>query len=170
MSHCGVAKVTAEIIRLARSMVTTGYCQDEPISSRTFDLSAPDGILAGKLLFVDGQAVEPGPEGAGEIFEAIQGSLLLEDGGVTLDGVGTVENPGATTGGFLGVAGVGGRIYRLGARRVLPRGKATFFAVKKEDPDPGSEVPVYSIFTTTGGVRVPGRFSQTGDRVSGGGG
>ena len=37
-------------------MVTTGYCQDEPINSRTFDLSAPDGILAGKLLFGDGQA------------------------------------------------------------------------------------------------------------------
>ena len=45
-----------KIIRLARSMVTTGYCQDEPINSRTFDLSAPDGILAGKLLFGDGQA------------------------------------------------------------------------------------------------------------------
>jgi hypothetical protein len=43
-------------IRLARSMVTTGYRQDEPINSRTFDLSAPDGILAGKLLFGDGQA------------------------------------------------------------------------------------------------------------------
>ena len=26
-----------KVIRLARSMVTTGYCQDEPISSRTFD-------------------------------------------------------------------------------------------------------------------------------------
>ena len=37
-------------------MVTTGYRQDEPINSRTFDLSAPDGILAGKLLFGDGQA------------------------------------------------------------------------------------------------------------------
>ena len=37
-------------------MVTTGYCLDEPISSRTFDLSAPHGILAGKLLFGDGQA------------------------------------------------------------------------------------------------------------------
>jgi hypothetical protein len=36
-------------------MVTTGYCQGEPISSRTFDLSAPDGILAGMLLFGDGQ-------------------------------------------------------------------------------------------------------------------
>ena len=43
-------------MRLARSMVTTGYCQDKPISSRTFDFSAPDGILAGKLLFSDGQA------------------------------------------------------------------------------------------------------------------
>ena len=37
-------------------MVTTAYCQDEPFNSRTFDLSAPDGILAGKLLFGDGQA------------------------------------------------------------------------------------------------------------------
>ena len=37
-------------------MVTTGYCQDKPISFRTFDLSAPDGILAGKLLFGDGKA------------------------------------------------------------------------------------------------------------------
>ena len=36
-------------------MVTTGYCRDEPISSRTFDLSAPDGALAGKLLLGDGQ-------------------------------------------------------------------------------------------------------------------
>ena len=43
-------------MRLARTMVTTGYCQYEPVSSRTFDLSAPDGILAGKLLFGDGQA------------------------------------------------------------------------------------------------------------------
>ena len=61
-------------------------------------------------LFVDGQAVEAGTEDAGESFEAIQGTFLLEDGGVTLDGVGTIENPGATTGGFLGVTGVGGRI------------------------------------------------------------
>jgi hypothetical protein len=45
-----------KVIRLARSMVTTGYRQDEPINSRTFDLTAPDGILAGKLLFGDGQA------------------------------------------------------------------------------------------------------------------
>ena len=43
-------------IRLARSMVTSGYRQDEPINSRTFDLSDPDGILAGKLLFGAGQA------------------------------------------------------------------------------------------------------------------
>ena len=48
--------MTTKIILLARSMVTTGYCQDEPISSRIFDLSAPDGILVGKLLFGDGQA------------------------------------------------------------------------------------------------------------------
>ena len=37
-------------------MVTIGYCQDEPTNSRTFDLSAPDGALAGKLLFGSGQA------------------------------------------------------------------------------------------------------------------
>ena len=37
-------------------MVTTGDCQCEPISSRTCDLSAPDWILAGKLLFGGGQA------------------------------------------------------------------------------------------------------------------
>ena len=43
-------------MRLARSMVTTGYCQDGPISSRTLDLRAPDGILVGKLLFGDVQA------------------------------------------------------------------------------------------------------------------
>ena len=49
-------KQQQKVIRLARSMVTAGYCQDEPISSHKFDLSAPDGILAGKLLFGDGQA------------------------------------------------------------------------------------------------------------------
>jgi hypothetical protein len=43
-------------IRLARNLVTTGYCQVEPTNSRTFALSAPDGILAGKHLFGDGQA------------------------------------------------------------------------------------------------------------------
>ena len=43
-------------MRLARSMVTTGYCQGEPISSCTFDLSAPDGVVVGQLLFGDGQA------------------------------------------------------------------------------------------------------------------
>ena len=37
-------------------MVTTGDCQDEPTNSRTFDLSAPGGILSGKLLFGDGEA------------------------------------------------------------------------------------------------------------------
>ena len=37
-------------------MVTICYCQDEPISSRAFELSAPDGILVGKFLFGDGQA------------------------------------------------------------------------------------------------------------------
>ena len=45
-----------KIIRLARSMVTTGYRQDEPISCRTSDLTALDGVLAGKLQFGDGQA------------------------------------------------------------------------------------------------------------------
>ena len=45
-----------KIVRLARSMVTTGYRQDEPISCRTSDLTALDGVLAGKLLFGDGQA------------------------------------------------------------------------------------------------------------------
>ena len=37
-------------------MVTTGYCQDEPVNSCTLDLSAPDRTLVGKLLFGDGQA------------------------------------------------------------------------------------------------------------------
>ena len=37
-------------------MVTSGYCQGEPINSRTFDLGAPDEILPGKLLFGDGLA------------------------------------------------------------------------------------------------------------------
>ncbi len=45
-----------KLIRLSRSMVTTGYRQDEPINSRTFDLTAPEGVLAAKLLFGDGQA------------------------------------------------------------------------------------------------------------------
>ena len=45
-----------KIIRLARSMITTGYRQDEPINCRTSDLTALDGVLAGKLLFGDGQA------------------------------------------------------------------------------------------------------------------
>ena len=45
-----------KIIRLARSMITTGYRQDEPINCRTSDLTASDGVLAGKLLFSDGQA------------------------------------------------------------------------------------------------------------------
>ena len=45
-----------QIIRLARSMITTGYRQDEPINCRTSDLTALDGVLAGKLLFGDGQA------------------------------------------------------------------------------------------------------------------
>lgn len=45
-----------KLIRLARSMVTTGHRQDEPAHSRTLVLSAPDGVLAAKLLFSDGQA------------------------------------------------------------------------------------------------------------------
>ena len=45
-----------KIIRLSRSMVTSGYRQDEPINSRTFDLNAEDGVLAAKLFFGDGQA------------------------------------------------------------------------------------------------------------------
>ena len=45
-----------KIIRLARSMITSGYRQDEPINCRTSDLTALDGVLAGKLLFGDGQA------------------------------------------------------------------------------------------------------------------
>ena len=45
-----------KIIRLARSMITSGYRQDEPINCRTSDLTASDGVLAGKLLFGDGQA------------------------------------------------------------------------------------------------------------------
>ena len=45
-----------KIIRLARSMVTMGYRADEPINSRTLDLTAADGVLARKLYFGDGQA------------------------------------------------------------------------------------------------------------------
>ena len=45
-----------KIIRLARSMVTSGYREDEPINSRTLDLTVADGVLARKLLFGDGQA------------------------------------------------------------------------------------------------------------------
>ena len=45
-----------KIIRLTRSMVTTGFRQDEPINSRTFDLTAADGVLASKFCFGDGQA------------------------------------------------------------------------------------------------------------------
>ena len=45
-----------KIIRLARSMITRGYRLDEPINCRTSDLTASDGVLAGKLLFGDGQA------------------------------------------------------------------------------------------------------------------
>ena len=45
-----------KIVRLARSMIAGGYKRDEPIRSRTFDLSSDDGIIAAKLLFGDGQA------------------------------------------------------------------------------------------------------------------
>ena len=45
-----------KIVRLARSMLAGGYKGDEPIRSRTFDLTSSDGILAAKLLFGDGQA------------------------------------------------------------------------------------------------------------------
>ena len=45
-----------KIVRLARSMIPSGYKRDELIRSRTFDLSSNDGILAAKLLFGDGQA------------------------------------------------------------------------------------------------------------------
>jgi hypothetical protein len=45
-----------KLVRLARSMVMCGFKRDEPIRSRTFDLSSTNGVLAGKLLFGDGQA------------------------------------------------------------------------------------------------------------------
>ena len=45
-----------KIIRLARSMITSGYRQDEPINCRISDLTALAGVLVGKLLFGDGQA------------------------------------------------------------------------------------------------------------------
>ena len=47
-----------KIIRLSRSMVTAGFKQDEPIRSRTFDLSGDDdhGLVIARLLFGDGQA------------------------------------------------------------------------------------------------------------------
>ena len=45
-----------KVVRLACSMVTSGYKRDEPIRSRTFDLSSSDGVLTRKLLFGDGQA------------------------------------------------------------------------------------------------------------------
>ena len=40
-----------KLIRLMRSMVLTGFLEDEPLRSRTFDLCADDGIVAAKLLF-----------------------------------------------------------------------------------------------------------------------
>ena len=46
-----------KIIRLSRSMVTAGFKQDEPIRSRTFDLSGDDdGFVIARLLLGDGQA------------------------------------------------------------------------------------------------------------------
>ena len=42
-----------KIIRLARSMITSGYRQDEPINCRTSNLTASDEVLAGKILFGD---------------------------------------------------------------------------------------------------------------------
>ncbi len=48
-----------KIIRLSRSMVTSGFKRDEPIRSRTFNLSADgDGedVVTSRLLFGDGQA------------------------------------------------------------------------------------------------------------------
>ena len=42
-----------KLIRLMRSMVLTGFQEDEPLRSRTFDLCADDGIFAAKLLFGD---------------------------------------------------------------------------------------------------------------------
>ena len=48
-----------KIIRLSRSMVTSGFKWDEPIRSRTFNLSADaDGfeMVTARLLFGDGQA------------------------------------------------------------------------------------------------------------------
>lgn len=42
-----------KLIRLMRSMVLTGFQEDEPLRSRTFDLCADDGIVAAKLLFGD---------------------------------------------------------------------------------------------------------------------
>ena len=41
-----------KLIRLIRSMMINGFLHDEPLRSRTFDLSAPeDNIFASKLLF-----------------------------------------------------------------------------------------------------------------------
>ena len=45
-----------KLIKLARSMVSAGFREDEPVNARTLDLTAEDGVLAGKLLFGDGQA------------------------------------------------------------------------------------------------------------------
>ena len=45
-----------KIIRLARSMLTSGYRTDEPINCRTFDLRSADDVLAAQIYFGDGQA------------------------------------------------------------------------------------------------------------------
>ena len=42
-----------KLIRLMRSMVLTGFQEDEPLRSRTFDLCTDDGIFAAKSLFGD---------------------------------------------------------------------------------------------------------------------
>ena len=45
-----------KLVRLARSMISNGFLKDEPIRSRTFDLSDEGGVLAQQLHFGDGQA------------------------------------------------------------------------------------------------------------------
>ena len=59
---------------------------------------------------VQRQSVELRPVSTGESFEAIQGPLLLEDLGITLQRMGSIENSSATAGGFLGFTGVRRRI------------------------------------------------------------
>ena len=48
-----------KLIRLIRSMMINGFLRDEPLRSRTFDLSAPeDNIFASKLLFGDRKIIK----------------------------------------------------------------------------------------------------------------